>query len=598
MAVIVSAETITVRTPERAILDAVSLGVQTGERIGVLGLNGAGKSTLLAVLAGQRQPDAGRVAPASNARIVTVNQQLEPTPGQVVRDVVLATLGGGQTAEYVWARDSDLRNIFTGLGLETIGLDSPVNELSGGQWRRVCLAAALVTDADLLLLDEPTNHLDLEAIAWLAQHLLDRKTAVITVTHDRWFLDAVAQYTWEIADGQVHIREGGYSDWIFARAERARLAEAAEERRRNLARKELAWLRRGPPARTSKPRYRIAAAEALIADVPPPRNQVDLAAVAKHRLGRKVLELHNVTYALPDGRQLLENVTELIGPGDRRAIVGANGAGKSTLLRLLAGEITADSGKLSRGQTVRVGFLRQNPEPVDPDLRVLEAVTEIAGSIDLGGGPTGASQLAERFGFTPAQQRQQVARLSGGERRRLQLLRLLASEPNVLLLDEPTNDLDTDTLAALEDLLDTWPGTLLVVSHDRYFLERITDSVWAMFGDGSLRHQPGGIDEYLAAAKKRHKLLGAATSATPAPVSGNTGLSSDERRQLGKDLQRIEKQLESLRRKETRIHQQLAGAGADYELATQLNAELAEITADIAAREEEWLLAAERLEGD
>ncbi len=429
-------------------------------------------------------------------------------------------------------------------GLGTIGLDTVVDSLSGGERRRVALAAALVTDADLLLLDEPTNHLDIEGIAWLAAHLVARRSALVAVTHDRWFLDAVAALTWEVVDGTVQIREGGYSDWVFARAERLRLDRAAEERRRNLARKELAWLRRGPPARTSKPRYRIEAAEALIADVPEPRNSVELATFARRRLGKDVLDLEDVSVSVPGldlppagrgnliranqtdnagevpaagGRKLLDRVTWRLGPGNRIGVVGVNGSGKSTVLRVLVGELPPESGSVKVGRTVRLGYLSQEVVELPGELRLLEAVSEVAGLVNLGGKDLTAGQLAERFGFPTAQQWTRVAELSGGERRRLQLLRILMAEPNVLVLDEPTNDLDTDTLAALEDLLDAWPGTLIVVSHDRYLIERVTDDVVALLGDGRITHLPGGIDEYL-------RRRAAARESGPAPAgSGAAG---------------------------------------------------------------------------
>lgn len=595
MSVYVSAEAITVRTADRALLDSVSLGVQDTDRIGVLGLNGAGKSALLQVLAGEREPDSGRVAIAGGVRIAMVGQATTFAPDATVRGVIL---GDAQAADHVWASDAEVRAVLAGLGMTAIGLDSRLDELSGGQQRRVLLAAALVTDAELLILDEPTNHLDLEGIAYLAGHVQQRRGAVIAVTHDRWFLDAVAQSTWEVVDGRVEIRDGGYSDWIFARVERERMAQAAEDRRRNLARKELAWLRRGAPARSSKPRYRVEAAESLIADVPPPRNTTELVALAKHRLGKDVLELINVTVELPDGRVLLDHVDRIIGPGDRIALLGPNGAGKSTLLKLLAGDLSPSAGRVKTGQTVRLGFVRQQPEPVDPDLRVLAALEEVAGTVTIDGKQLSVSALAERFGFSPAQQRQQVARLSGGERRRLDLLRVLATEPNVLLLDEPTNDLDTDTLAALEDLLDTWPGTLIVASHDRYLVERITDIVLSMPGDGTLTHRPGGVDQYVA--DRQAASAAAVDEATEQKASSphaEEELSSGEARQLRKSLQRWEKQMESLRRKEQRLHTQLADTGADFERAASLGADLKAVREELADVETQWLQAAEALEG-
>src|SRR6478735_6337971 len=382
MANLVNLESVSVLLPERAVLDQVSLGVQTGDRIGVLGLNGSGKTTLLSLLGGLRSPDAGRVATARGTRIETVSQASDLPPGITVRDAALHTFAG---AEHVWASDASVREVLSGLGLGTIGLDAQVDRLSGGERRRVALAAALVTDADLLLLDEPTNHLDIEGIAWLAAHLVGRRSALVAVTHDRWFLDAGAALTWEVVDGTVQIREGGYSDWVFARAERLRLDRAAEERRRNLARKELAWLRRGPPARTSKPRYRIEAAEALIADVPEPRNTVELATFARRRLGKDVLDLEDVSVHVSDAagspRALLTEVTWRLGPGDRIGVVGVNGSGKSTLLRVLVGELPPDSGVVKVGRTVRLGYLSQEVVELAGELRLLEAVSEVAGLV-------------------------------------------------------------------------------------------------------------------------------------------------------------------------------------------------------------------------
>jgi ATP-binding cassette subfamily F protein uup len=624
MANLVNLEAVSVLLPQRAVLDQVSLGVQSGDRIGVLGLNGSGKTTLLDVLGGLRRPEAGRVATARGTRIETVSQTSDLPDGITVRDAALHTFG--DVGEHVWASDSAVREVLTGLGLGSIGLDTVVDTLSGGERRRVALAAALVTDADLLLLDEPTNHLDIEGIAWLAAHLVARRSAVVAVTHDRWFLDAVAALTWEVVDGGVQIREGGYSDWVFARAERLRLDRAAEERRRNLARKELAWLRRGPPARTSKPRYRIEAAETLIADVPEPRNSVELHSFALRRLGKDVLDLEGVTVTvpatpsspargelpsadrtarseqLPVGRQrkLLDDVTWRLGPGDRIGVVGVNGSGKSTLLRVLVGERPADVGLVKRGRTVRLGYLSQEAVELPGALRLLEAVSEIAGTVNLGGRDLTAGQLAERFGFPASQHWTPVAELSGGERRRLQLLRILMAEPNVLVLDEPTNDLDTDTLAALEDLLDGWPGTLVVVSHDRYLVERVTDDVLALFGDGKLTHLPGGIDEYL---RRRATAVPA-----PGPAAGRPGLpgpaaavpapgpDGGEVRAMRKELQRLEKRLESLQRKESGLHDRLATVGADFAAAAELDAELRAVLAEKDDVEGDWLAVAEQLE--
>ena len=411
--------------------------------------------------------------------------------GARVRDVVL----GGYGAEHEWAADPQVRDVLDGLGVHD--LDRTVDGLSGGEKRRVALATALLGDLDLVVLDEPTNHLDVEGIGWLAEHLVARRCAVVVVTHDRWFLDAVCTRTWEVAGGRVEGYLGGYADWVFARAERARQADAAEARRQNLARKELAWLRRGPPARTSKPRFRIEAAEALIADVPPPRDKVELLGFATNRLGRTVLELEDATVAI-GGRTLLDRVTWRLGPGDRIGIVGVNGSGKTTLLHALTGERPLDGGRVVRGRTVQLAELTQELVDLPGEMRVLEATEAVAKYVRLGKLELTASSVLERLGFPAARQWTPVGQLSGGERRRLQLTRLLMAEPNVLMLDEPTNDLDVDTLSRLEDLLDGWPGTLVVVSHDRYLVERVCDTVVALLGDGKVTHLPGGIEEYLA----------------------------------------------------------------------------------------------------
>ncbi len=610
MANLVNLESVAVIHGVRPILSEVSLGVQAGDRIGVLGLNGSGKTTLLSVLAGLAPPDAGRVSTLRGARIEVVSQADALAPGSSVRDIVLSTFAEG---DHAWASDSSVRGVMDGLGLAGIGLESLVDSLSGGERRRVALAAALVTEADLLVLDEPTNHLDIEGVAWLADHLLARRSALIAVTHDRWFLDAVANTTWEVVDGGVQIREGGYSDWVFARAERLRLDRSAEERRKNLARKELAWLRRGAPARTSKPRYRIDAAEALIADVPEPRNTVELTSFARRRLGKDVLDLESVTATVPTpagDRELLSDLTWRIGPGDRIGLVGVNGSGKSTLLRVLIGQHPVRAGEVKTGKTVAVGFLSQDVTELPAGLRLIEAVTEIAGIVNLGGKDITAGQLAERFGFTNEQQWTRVSELSGGERRRLQLLRILMAEPNVLILDEPTNDLDTDTLASLEDLLDSWPGTLLVVSHDRYLIERVTDNVVALLGDGKVTHLPGGIPEYLR-RRAKDDLPGPTTPTTNLTATGATnattatalpaktaenGLDPAAARALRKDLQRLERKLESLHRKENDLTGQLASLGADYPAAAKIHGQLKALHTELAAVETNWLDAAERLE--
>jgi ABC transport system ATP-binding/permease protein len=568
------------------VLDGVSLGVGAGERIGVVGRNGGGKTTLLRILSGQERPDAGRSTRAGGLRVGYVDQRTDP-PGSTVREAVLA--GYGEVHE--WAGDAAVREVLGGLGLPRIGLDAPVERLSGGERRRVALAAALVARSDLLVLDEPTNHLDVEGVAWLAAHLLARREALVVVTHDRWFLDEVSEQTWEVGDGTVRRYDGGYSAYVLARAERARQAEASEQRRRNLLRKELAWLRRGPPARTSKPRFRVEAAQALIADEPPPRDSTRLQAFAARRLGKSVYDVEGVTLKVGE-RVLLDDVTWRLGPGDRVALVGVNGAGKTTLLRLLLGEQKPDAGRVRVGQTVRAGYLSQDVAELPADLRLLEAVEEIARTANLGGVELSASQLAERFGFGASRQWTPVGDLSGGERRRLQLLRLLMAEPNVLLLDEPTNDLDTDTLAALEDLLDTWPGTLVVVSHDRYLVERACDSVVALLGDGTLAALPGGVEDYLA----RRRAAREAEAGTAGAARRAQGDTRADARAARRELIRLERRIATLEKEEARLHEQLAAHATDHERVLELDTRLREVTAEKDGAESAWLELAETSE--
>ena len=607
----------------RPLLDGVSLGVNRGDRIGVVGLNGGGKTTLLEVLAGLEPPDDGRVSRARDLRMAVVTQRTELPAGSTVRDAVLS----GFTADHQWAADARVRSIVDGLGLTALGMDSSVDTMSGGERRRVALAAALVQELDLVVLDEPTNHLDIEGVQWLAEHLLASGTALVVVTHDRWFLDTVCTRTWEVVGGKVEQYEGGYADWVYARAERARLADTLEEKRRNLARKELAWLRRGAPARTSKPRYRIEAAEALISDVPAPRDSVELLAFAKRRLGRTVIELEDASIDAGP-KPILRHVTWRIGPGDRIGLVGVNGSGKSTVLRLLAGEREPSTGKRIQGQTVRLAHLSQELHDLPPTLRLLEAIEEVARRVVLGKQEMSASQLAERFGFPAARQWTPVGDLSGGERRRLQLARLLMAEPNVLLLDEPTNDLDIDTLQQLEDLLDSWPGTLVVVSHDRYLVERVCDSVHAVLGDGQVTHLIGGIDEYLT---RRATTLAAPRPTPPGRPQGETppaqganplgfdtteadrqnrsrhsdngsqidnGLraGSAEHRAAQKELARLERKLDTLTTREAALNHDAAEASSDLDRLAKLEAELKRVTEEKAEVEARWLELADALE--
>ncbi|MFE9578523.1 ABC-F family ATP-binding cassette domain-containing protein [Nocardia sp. NPDC006044] len=573
----------------KPLLDNVSMGVHAGERIGVVGLNGGGKTTLLEVLTGLEPPDSGRVSRVGGLRMATVTQRGVLPPGSTVGEVVLAGLADDamtdDVAEHEWAANPRIRSVMEGIGIAGLGLETSIDNLSGGERRRVALAAALVRDLDLLVLDEPTNHLDVEGVQWLAQHLLNRRSALVVVTHDRWFLDTVATNTWEVVGGKVETYEGGYGDWIFARAERARQADASEARRANLARKELAWLRRGAKARTSKPRYRVEAAEALIADVPAPRDSVSLAAFARKRLGRVVIELEDTTLTTPDGRELVRDLTWRLAPGERVGLVGVNGSGKTTLLRTLAGELEPAAGKRIQGQTVQIGWLRQELDDLPTDMRVLEAVQQVAQRIMLGDKEISAGQLAERLGFTPARQRTPVGDLSGGERRRLQLTRILMAEPNVLLLDEPTNDLDIDTLQQLEDLLDNWAGTLVVISHDRYLIERICDSTWALFGDGKLTNLPGGIDEYL----KKRAAQGDTAPRSAADTKAAPVTDAATQRAARKELAKLERSIEKFDERERTLHAALAEAATDPDRLVRLNAELKQVVAEKEAAEERWM---------
>jgi ATP-binding cassette subfamily F protein uup len=598
----------------RTLLDGVSLGVSAGDRIGVVGRNGAGKSTLLTLLAGRTAPDSGRVATAAGLRLGYLPQadQLAGTVGEIV-------FGRGQGAGPVltpWEADPRARAIMTEL-LPGIGVDVQAAGLSGGERRRVALASLLAAERDVLLLDEPTNHLDIEAIDWLGRHLRDRGCAVVVVSHDRWLLDYVCDRTWEVDRGQVHSAEGGYSAYVLAEAERERSEEAAERRRRNLARKELAWLQRGARARSTKAKFRVEAATALIAAEPPPRDSVELTRMATARLGKTVIELEDVSATVGE-RTLLDDVTWRLGPGDRIGIVGVNGSGKTSLLRVLAGEVPPDGngsglhtdGTVVTGKTVRLAHLSQELAELDPDQRVREAVEEIRLRVQVGDRELSAGQLLERLGFTAERQWTRVGDLSGGERRRVQMLRLLMAEPNVLLLDEPTNDLDIETLTELEDLLDGWPGTLVVVSHDRYFLERVTEHVVALLGDARLCFLPGGVDEYLDRVRAARIAASRAGSgrgpgpvvpaSTAGPADGALGalprLSAAEERNARKELQRLERQLDRLSAREAELTARLAAHATDYEKLTSLGADLKAVQAEKADLEERWLTVAADLE--
>ena len=595
----------------RTLLDGVSLGVSAGDRVGVVGRNGAGKSTLLGLLAGRIVPDSGRVAMAAGLRLGYLPQsdQLAGTVGEIVFSLGGARGGrpprseqGGGAAATPWEADPRARAIMAEL-LPGVGLDTQAGQLSGGERRRVALASLLVAERDVLLLDEPTNHLDIEAIDWLGRHLRERGCAVVVVSHDRWLLDLVCERTWEVDRGQVHSADGGYSAYVLAQAERDRGEEAAERRRRNLARKELAWLQRGARARTTKAKFRVEAANALIAAEPPPRDSVELTRLATARLGKTVIELEDVTVSAGE-RPLLNRVTWRLGPGDRVGIVGLNGSGKTSLLNVLDGEgaggpgLHAD-GTVVRGKTVRLAHLSQELAELDPDQRVREAVEEIRLRIQVGDRELSAGQLLERLGFTAERQRTRVGDLSGGERRRVQMLRLLMAEPNVLLLDEPTNDLDIETLTEFEDLLDGWPGTLVAVSHDRYFLERVTEHVVALLGDGTLSFLGGGVDEYLdrvRAARRAPTPRPPATARPPAGSAADGRLSAAEERTARKELQRMERQLDRLTAREAELTAELAAHATDYEKLTSLGAELKAVQAEKSDLEERWLTVAAELD--
>ncbi|MEO3750411.1 ABC-F family ATP-binding cassette domain-containing protein [Streptomyces sp. B6B3] len=597
---LVSLESVSKDYGTRTVLDRISLGVGEGDRIGVVGRNGDGKTTLISILARQREPDGGRVTHAGGLRLGVLTQGDSLDPAATVREAVI-----GDLADHEWAGQARVRDVLTGLfgGLDLPGLpqglDTVIGPLSGGERRRVALAALLIAEQDLIVLDEPTNHLDVEGIAWLAEHLRARRSALVVVTHDRWFLDQVCTRMWDVQRGAVHHYDGGYSDYVFARAERERIAAGEEARRQNLMRKELAWLRRGAPARTSKPRFRIEAATALIADVPPPRDSGELVRFASARLGKTVYELEDVTLRAgqgPDARTLLSRLTWQLGPGDRVGLVGVNGAGKTTLLRALAAG-RADAGRVTVGRTVRLAYLSQEVAELNPEWRLLEAVEQVRSRVDLGRArEMTASQLCERLGFTKERQWTPVGDLSGGERRRLQILRLLMDEPNVLFLDEPTNDLDIETLAQLEDLLDGWPGSLVVVSHDRYFVERVTDQVFALLGDGTLRMLPRGIDEYL----ERRAGLRQAEGRAPAPAAGKAAAAAAPAkpaarlaRAAQKEIQRIERQLDRLGEQESELHGEMAEHATDFERIAGLDARLRELGERRDELETRWLELAE-----
>jgi len=572
------------------VFDSVTLGVNDGDRIGIVGRNGDGKSSLLGMLSGRLEPDSGRVTRRGGVRMGVLEQSDGLDPGTTVGYAIV-----GDRPEHEWAGDPKVRDVIAGL-VPDLGWEATIGTLSGGQRRRVALAALLVGEWDVIALDEPTNHLDVEGIAWLAAHLTTRWArntgGLLVVTHDRWFLDEVATATWEVHDRIVEPFEGGYAAYVLQRVERDRMAAATEAKRQNLMRKELAWLRRGAPARSSKPKFRIATANQVNADVPEPRDRLELSRLATARLGKDVVDLLGAGVSFGD-HQVLRDVEWRIAPGERTAILGANGAGKSTLLGLVAGTVQPTAGRVKRGKTVQVGVLDQQFSA----LRDIgeELVREVLGGFRqdfvVDGKELTPAQLLERLGFAREHLSARVEELSGGQRRRLQLLLVLLAEPNVLILDEPTNDVDTDMLAAMEDLLDTWPGTLLVVSHDRYFVERVTDQQFAII-DGRLRHLPGGVDEYLRLrTSDSDEPNPAGSRAAPSPRS-----SAAEERAMRKEIAAAERKLERLSERVADIHERMAAHDqSDYQGLGRLSDELREAEAETTALEERWLELSERV---
>lgn len=606
----------------RRLLEGITVSLSPGDRIGILGPNGAGKSTLLRLLSGTQEPDSGSVTYAPEVSFASLSQQQRLDPALTVKQAV-----HGNIPDYQWASKPHLRQIDEGI-LPDIDLETKCGELSGGQERRVALARTLGKDAPILALDEPTNHLDVEGVAWLADYLNNRvgsaNGALVVITHDRWFLDAVCNRIWEVVPGvdpgygreqipgHVEEYEGSYAAYVLARMERVRQAQVAEEKRQNQLRKELAWLRRGAPARTSKPKFRIDAAEALISDVPPLRDSVELVRLASARLGKRVIELEDVSFSYPGSkRKILNQVTWRLNPGGRVGVIGVNGAGKSTLLGIMSGELTPSAGKVKRGKTVQLATLEQTPEipGMNPDLRVVEAISQIKERIQWGEQEITAAKLVEKLGFSKERAWTRVSDLSGGEMRRLQIASQLLAEPNVLILDEPTNDLDTDTLAQLEDLLDSFPGTLVVVSHDRYLLQRVTDSQVALLADGTLAALPGGVEEYLQLRATAQKTAGAGKGTNANKTSGEDSEATNKQAQKSgaeiyrarKELSATEKKLDKLQQQLKRLDHELSEGAADTSpegLAhlQKLNQRRGQLVSEAEELEEAWLRLSETLE--
>lgn len=571
----------------KVLLNEVSIGVSEKSRIGIVGKNGNGKSTLIKILAGSILPDSGKVSRSKKIIFGMLNQFDLIDPKTKVSEYVLGVL-----EEHEWTRNSHTREVFNGLfGIEAKEtLNREFASLSGGEKRRASLARLLIQPLNLILLDEPTNHLDVEGVAWLAKHLRERKNlAIVVITHDRWFLDEISESMWEVIDGNVEEYDGGYSAYVLAKAERSRQSSVENSKRNNLIRKELAWLRRGAPARTTKPKFRVDAANDLISNEPDPRNKSELLNFASNRLGNTVYEVHNGKLDVGE-KNLIETLNWNIGPGDRIALVGVNGAGKTTLMRTLYGDHKFSAGKLVTGITVKPAFLSQHLEELDPTFRVLEAVELIAHRVELGDGrEMSASQLCERLGFDYAGQQTLVRELSGGEKRRLQLTRILMGSPNVLLLDEPTNDFDLETLTSLEDLLDSFAGTLIVISHDRYFLERTCDKFVGLLGNGKLRDLPRGIDEYLELRK-------AMQSAKSPSQKSKSSSSLVEIQRVKKNIAKYEKQIQKLSQEELELNSELEESAFDHESLVDLTNKIDKVRDLKSSIEEEWMNASAELE--
>ncbi|WP_026373917.1 ABC-F family ATP-binding cassette domain-containing protein [Agrococcus lahaulensis] len=598
MAHLLGAERVGVAFPTRTVFESISLGLEDGDRIGIVGRNGDGKSTLLRVLAGSLEPSSGRVTRRGGLQVGVLDQRDTLDPDGTIAQAVV-----GDRPEHEWAGDARIRDLIAGL-VGDLDWHARIGDLSGGQRRRVALAQLLAGDWDVLFLDEPTNHLDVQGIAWLADHLNARfatgRGAFVAVTHDRWFLDAVCTGTWEVHDHVVEPFEGGYAAYVLQRVERDRMAAASEAKRQNLMKKELAWLRRGAPARTSKPKFRIEAATQLIEDEPPVRDPIQLAQLAATRLGKDVVDIEGASVEL-GGKRILDDVTWRIAPGERAGVLGRNGAGKSTLLALIAGRIRPTSGRVKTGKTVKIAELTQELEELKEheDEPVRTVVGRLKSSYVSGGKELSPGQLLERLGFRSGELSTLVKDLSGGQRRRLQLLLILLDEPNVLILDEPTNDLDTDMLAAMEDVLDSWAGCLIVVSHDRYLIERVTDHQYAVI-DGRLEHVPGGVDAYLERSGKASVgRSGAQAAAAPAGADATDapGLSGAERRAMEKEAASLDRRLAKATSDRERVLQRFESADhTDFDALAALQAELAAVDERIEQLEEQWLEAHEALE--